>query len=178
MGEGRGLIPKHNTLDPVNILLTRYQSVNKERECIEGIEKTRTVGFRVSKLAWTLYDNILNSQEKETLKYLVEGTIIALAKQKLGELPCEQQLQARLAYAAVRVSGGSSVTFNVQIARAESRSEVKLNIDLKEIEEVKRLLEHLLQLATSTQDWRTQKILRQRVAKAQKILDKIIDGVN
>ena len=135
MGGERGLIPRHDSLDPVNILLTRYQSVNRERECIEGIEKTRTVGFRVSKLAWTLYDNILNSQEKETLKYLVEGTIIALAKQKLGELPCEQQLQARLAYAAVRASGSPSVSFNinVNIQKAEANPQVNVSIDLKAV---------------------------------------------
>ncbi|MEB3764595.1 MAG: hypothetical protein GSR77_00280 [Desulfurococcales archaeon] len=130
---------------PVNTLLTGLQSVNKERWCIERSRETRTVGFRVARLAKTIYDEILTDFDKELIKYMVEGSIYSLAKQHLEHLPCEEIISKRLTAIANIITGHGTIVFNININSnvAEAKSKASVRVDL---EPIVRLVERLYEL--------------------------------
>lgn len=113
--------------------------------CEDLIKRTRPLSIRVSKLVWKLYDDLFTALDKEVLKAILEGTIIAIAKQKLDDkLPCKELLNARLAYAVAKATGNSQVSFNinVNINKAEANQKVDVKIDLEPIIKiVKKLYE-------------------------------------
>ena len=163
---------------PVNTLLTVLTSVNRDW-CTKATRETRVVGFRVPSLAQLLYSTVLTQQDKETLRLLVEGLIYSIAKERLGTVPCEAETARRINTAASIVTGKGTVVFNVNInaARAEANPTIKINIKQADVEYLERLLRDLVTLLETHLDARAVRVLRARVARAERILEEIRKGV-
>jgi len=161
--------------DPVYTLYTLYtERIQGERACEEEIRKTGVLSLRIPRISKNLY-NLLPDSDKEIVKAIAEAAVIAMAMKRYGDLPCKDILERRVAFA---LGNGPTVSFNVNVNytvnKVEARAEANVNIDLKELDEIRRLLDDLLSLVTSAiTDERSKRVLRARVLRAHRILDKL-----
>ncbi len=133
---------------PVNTLLTVLTSVN--RDCERLVRESRVVGFRVSRAAWLLYNEVLSDADKELIKYAVEGFILAIARHRLGSLPCEELLGRRLQASATRLSGGGAPIFNVSISVSQAEAKAEARLDLDRLWELVEKLYKLMESSSRT----------------------------
>ncbi len=110
--------------------------------CEEELRRTRPLSLRVPKLVWKLYDDVLDSRDKEVTKAVLEATIIALAKQRAGSLPCAEELNARLSFNVTRATGTPSVVFNINVSMSKAMARAEARVLVK----VKGLVEELYRL--------------------------------
>ncbi|BBC20942.1 hypothetical protein [Aeropyrum globular virus 1] len=114
------------------------------------VRESRVVGFRVSRAAWLLYNEALSYSDKEVLKYVVEGLILALARERMGGLPCGDILDKRLSASAIRFTGQGFVNFNVSVNVNENKNENRVNVDLAALAELVDRLYHIMKSNPST----------------------------
>ena len=166
-----GTQPEESLLTLVNMLT----SVNST--CERNITKTRVVGFRLSRLAWLLYNEVLGDVEKDTLKSINEAIIYALAKQKLGRLPCDEYVSKRVDYIVSKI-GPKSLNVNININSARAESKVNVNISERDISDIVQLLEYLYDLSKENLEFRTRKILEARIKRAKNLLYRLLEPSN
>ena len=127
---------------------TLYTGVYSGARCEEELRRTRPLSVRVARLVWKLYDELLTQEDKETLKYVIEGVIIALASRRAEQLPCEELLRRKEVLPSAPQRSHTTINLTININKAEARVEVDLEAlaaALRELEEtIERWREHRL----------------------------------
>ena len=149
-------------------------SVYRLAKCLRDIERTRVVSFRLPKPLVEAYQD-LSANGKALAKATVASIIYALAKSEGLEVECEEQIKAMVGEMNIAKPQGTLV---ININVASSTPQVNVNFDLKGLDKIERLLEDLVRILEDKVPPATFRVLRKRVAEAERVLDEIRRGVN